>query len=149
MHQAWFLDGDAHHVLKEVDQEVEAYDKALGLRKEILARPLKHANTAVDGMCATLTKTSALDELDELLMGNTRLEGAIHTAEAVDKASSLLRILNDNATLVFSWREKIIELLKRPLDAEDNAPGLGEGQEVEDPDKEYYAEALKSQGEGE
>jgi E3 ubiquitin-protein ligase SHPRH len=50
--------------------------------------------------------------------------------------------------LVYNWRAKIIELLKSPIEAESDLPAPSEGQEVEDPEKEYYAQALKAQGEG-
>jgi hypothetical protein len=50
--------------------------------------------------------------------------------------------------LVFSWREKIIELLKSPIDAEKDLPAIEEDQDVVDPDKEYYAQALQAQGQG-
>ena len=57
--------------------------------------------------------------------------------------------LTDSALLVFNWREKIIELLKSPIDAEKDLPASGEGQDVVDPENEYYAQALKAQGQGE
>jgi hypothetical protein len=56
--------------------------------------------------------------------------------------------LTDSALLVFNWREKIIELLKSPIDAEKDLPASGEGQDVVDPENEYYAQALKAQGQG-
>jgi hypothetical protein len=57
--------------------------------------------------------------------------------------------LTGSALLVFNWREKIIELLKSPIDAEKDLPTSGEGQDVVDPENEYYAQALKAQGQGE
>jgi hypothetical protein len=53
-----------------------------------------------------------------------------------------------SALLVHSWRDKIIELLKSPIDAEKDLPATGEDQDVVDPEKEYYAQALKAQGQG-
>ena len=53
-----------------------------------------------------------------------------------------------SALLVFNWREKIIELLKCPIEAEKDLPADGEEQEVVDPEKEYYAQALQVQGQG-
>jgi E3 ubiquitin-protein ligase SHPRH len=52
-----------------------------------------------------------------------------------------------SALLVYSWREKIIELLKSPIDAESAATD-DDGVDVVDPEKEYYAQALKAQGQG-
>jgi len=57
--------------------------------------------------------------------------------------------LTDSALLVFNWREKIIELLKSPIDAEKDLPASGDEQDVVDPEQEYYAQALKAQGQGE
>ena len=54
-----------------------------------------------------------------------------------------------SALLVFNWREKIVELLKCPIEAEKDMPADGEEQEVVDPEKEYYAQALQVQGQGE
>jgi E3 ubiquitin-protein ligase SHPRH len=45
---------------------------------------------------------------------------------------------------VYSWRSKIIELLASPIESE----ALPEqGTNVEDPEAEYYAQALQAQGE--
>jgi E3 ubiquitin-protein ligase SHPRH len=49
---------------------------------------------------------------------------------------------------VYSWREKIIELLKSPIDPEKDLPAGDDGQDVVDPEKEYYAQALQAQGQG-
>lgn len=149
IHQSWFLEGDVRHVLKDEEAEVLAYSTAETIRKEILARPLKQANTAIDAMVQAVNRSPAVSDIDQLIMGNTDLRGAIYTADAVEQVNALLDILNDNATLVFSWRNKIIHLLQSPLEAEDGqVPGVGEGQNVENPDEEYYAEALKAQGDG-
>lgn len=57
---------------------------------------------------------------------------------------------DDSAVLVFNWRNKVVDLLKLPLEAEeDKVPAAGQGQDVENPEEEYYAEALKAQGDGE
>jgi E3 ubiquitin-protein ligase SHPRH len=58
-------------------------------------------------------------------------------------------MLTPSALLVYNWREKIIELLKSPIDAEKDLPASGEEQDVVDPEEEYYAKALKAQGQGE
>lgn len=50
--------------------------------------------------------------------------------------------------MVFNWRKKIIDLLSSPIDVDPTDVPEGQGQEVENPEAEYYAEALKAQGEG-
>jgi len=52
--------------------------------------------------------------------------------------------------LVFQWRRKIIQLLSSPVETDSVDPAVvGKGQEVENPEAEFYAEALKAQGDGE
>ena len=53
-----------------------------------------------------------------------------------------------SALLVCSWRDKVIELLARPIDTVHDSTATQDDQDVADPEKEQYAEALKSQGEG-
>lgn len=147
IHQSWFLEGDVRHVEEEEDAEVVAYKMAEDLRKDILARPLKLAYKYVEGMCKTMEEHPAIESLDNLYTSNTRYRGGISTHDAVIEANALLRILNDNASLVFNWRAKVIKLLQTPLEAEEDAvPAPGQGQDVENPEEEYYAEALKAQG---
>jgi hypothetical protein len=42
----------------------------------------------------------------------------------------------------------VIELLKSPIDPEKDLPAGDDGQDVVDPEKEYYAQALQAQGQG-
>jgi len=58
--------------------------------------------------------------------------------------------LTDSAELVYNWRRKIIQLLTSPVEADArDVTNVGNGQDVENPEAEYYAEALKAQGDGE
>lgn len=43
----------------------------------------------------------------------------------------------------------MIELLTSPIESEKDLAATAEGQDVEDPEKEYYAQALNAQGQGE
>jgi E3 ubiquitin-protein ligase SHPRH len=55
--------------------------------------------------------------------------------------------LTVSALLVWNWRMKVIELLSSPVEAQnEDLPDVGRGQDVENPEKEFYAEALKAQG---
>lgn len=49
-----------------------------------------------------------------------------------------------SAELVYSWRTKIIELLSSPIESEAQPEA---GTHIEDPEAEYYAQALQAQGE--
>lgn len=50
------------------------------------------------------------------------------------------------ALLVWNWRQKIRALLASPIESE-ALPDAEEGVDVEDPEKEHYAQALQAQGE--
>lgn len=147
LHLTWFLQGDVHHTQKEEELEVLAYQNAENIRREILARPLKAAERVVTAMSETLSGDGAVKTLGDLRTEDTRRKGGILSNDLISQANSLLKILNDNAVLVFTWRQKVVELLEQPIEAKEEAvPAVGEGQDVENPDQEYYAEALRSQG---
>lgn len=147
LHLTWFLQGDVHHTNKEEESEVQAYQNAENIRREILARPLKAAERVVQAMSDAVAHRGAITSLAELQTKDTRRSGGLMSGDIVAQTNSLLKILNDNGVLVFNWRNKVVELLKTPIEAKDDAvPGVGEGQDIENPDEEYYAEALKAQG---
>jgi E3 ubiquitin-protein ligase SHPRH len=77
---------------------------------------------------------------------NINNRGGMLSGEAALQANDLLKILNQNAVLLFNWRSKIIELLSSPVEAEN--PPAEAGLDVINPDEEYYAEALQAQGDG-
>ncbi|KAL1409743.1 hypothetical protein Q8F55_003740 [Vanrija albida] len=147
IHQTWFLEGDIHHVQKDEEKEVVAYKAAEVLRKDILARPLKIAGRQVEAMITSIQRAPAISTITELQTTDTRRVGGLASVSTIGEVNGLLKILNDNAVLVFNWRSKVIDLLNLPLEAEeDKVPAVGQGQDVENPDQEYYAEALKAQG---
>lgn len=150
LHLSWFLQGDVHHTNKEEELEVQAYQNAENIRREILARPLKAADRIVKAMSDAIADHGAVTSLGDLQTKDTRRKGGMLSGDLVAQTNSLLKILNDNAVLVYNWRNKVVELLETPIEANDEAvPGVGEGQDVENPDEEYYAEALKAQGDRE
>ncbi|WVQ84030.1 hypothetical protein IAT38_006175 [Cryptococcus sp. DSM 104549] len=149
LHEAWFFEGDVRHVQKEEDLEVDCYAQADLIRKEILARPLQNANNSVEQLHRSLERFSAVEDISELRTTDINRRGGILSNDIIEQANDLLEILNDNALLVFNWRTMIIDLLSSPIDAEPADAPEGQGQDVENPEAEYYAEALKAQGEAE
>ncbi|WWC67711.1 uncharacterized protein I206_101623 [Kwoniella pini CBS 10737] len=148
LHQAWFYEGDVRHMRKEQEAEIDAYAQADSIRKEILKGPLQTANTSVEFLKGQLRHTSALHDVEELQTDETDNRGGMLSNSIITQANDLLEIMNDNAFLVFEWRAKILALLSSPIDAENNEPlQQGESTDVVDPEAEYYAEALKAQGE--
>lgn len=146
LHQSWFFEGDARHQMGEEGAEVDAYNNAESIRKEILSRPKVMAERSIAYLTQQLASTSE-PQLDALQTNDTSRRGGLATSNTISEINSLLHILNDNAVLVLSWRDKLVDLLKQPVEAEDDAvPAVGEGQTVENPEEEYYAQALKVQG---
>lgn len=101
-------------------------------------------------MTKAFAQHPAYQSADELQAAETNRAGGLQSADAIEQSNSLLKILNDNALLVHRWREKLYELLTLPVEAEDeDVPLPGQGQDVENPEEEYYAKALQAQGESE
>ncbi|ODO03141.1 hypothetical protein I350_05986 [Cryptococcus amylolentus CBS 6273] len=148
-HQALFFSGDAYHVQHEEEKEVSAYAQADAIRKDVLKIPLAAANMALQSLRRTVTRSPAVKTLDDLQISDVKRKGGIQTYDVFAQANELLKIMNDNALLVFNWRDKIYELLISPVEGEKPEAREGAGaQDIEDPEEEYYAEALKAQGEG-
>lgn len=148
VHHAWFLEGDAHHQMGDEDKEVAAYEAAEAIRKDILKRPLAFADRSITTLTKAFEQHPAYTCADDLHTTNTNRRGGLLSSDVIEQSNSLLKILNDNALLVHSWRQKLYELLTGPVEApNEEVPLPGEGQQVENPDDEYYAKALEAQGE--
>ncbi|KAL7424578.1 hypothetical protein Q5752_000262 [Cryptotrichosporon argae] len=147
LHQSWFFDGDVQHDLKDEEKEVAAYETAEEIRREILSRPLQAANASIGHLDRVLARRPALQTIEELLIERRHRPGGLVTRDPVASIEALWSVMADNATLVHSWRGKIIQLLQTPIEAEAKELPEGQGQDVQDPEAEYYAEALKAQGE--
>ncbi|EIW68737.1 hypothetical protein TREMEDRAFT_71902 [Tremella mesenterica DSM 1558] len=149
IHQCWFFEGDIRHVQKEEEQEVAAYNQAETIRREVLSRPLQQSVSSISQLSQALKKSTVLSLTD--LQTDTltpRPRGGIETSTLTAQTTELLKILDGNAVLIVEWRKKIVELLSTPVESETtDVPGVGQGQNVENPEKEYYAEALNAQGE--
>ncbi|BEI82473.1 hypothetical protein CcaverHIS002_0303410 [Cutaneotrichosporon cavernicola] len=148
VHRAWFLEGDAHHQMLDEGREVAGYEAAEAIRREILKRPLEIAERSITTLATAFEQHPAYARADDLRSSNTNHLGGLLSSNVIEQSNSLLKILNDNALLVHSWRQKLYELLTGPVEApNEEVPLPGEGQEVENPDEEYYAKALQAQGE--
>ncbi|WVQ97832.1 hypothetical protein IAU59_004947 [Kwoniella sp. CBS 9459] len=148
LHQAWFFEGDIRHVQKQEAEEIHCYAEADVIRKEILQLPLNRANLSVQMLEKAMSARAAVQDVSDLQTEETAHRGGLLSGSIITQVNDLLEILNDNAYLVFEWRAKILALLSSPIEAETDQDGPPEqGTEVKDPEKEYYAEALKAQGE--
>lgn len=70
------------------------YEQAEAVRKEILARPLEIANSSVGKLQIALKRSRAIETVAELQTGNTQSRGGLLSADAIDQANDLLKILN-------------------------------------------------------
>lgn len=134
----------------EEDKEVAAYEAAEAIRKDILKRPLEVAEKSITTLTLAFEQHPAYTNADDLRAADTKCAGGLLSTDVIEQSNSLLSILNDNALLVHRWRDKLYELLTGPVEAEnEEVPLPGQGQEVENPEDEYYAKALQAQGESE
>ena len=112
-----------------------------------MKRPLQISNSSIKSMQDALDRTRAI-VLPDLQAHATKIVGGIETAAPVASCNELLEILNNNALLICNWRQKIVELLSTPVESDSGElAAVGQGQDVENPEAEFYAQALKAQGE--
>ncbi|OCF41195.1 hypothetical protein I317_05025 [Kwoniella heveanensis CBS 569] len=147
LHQVWFFEGDVRHILKEQEAEIHCYAEADTIRKEILQQPLKRANLSVQILEKAMTSQGGIQDVSDLQTEEVNHRGGLLSSNIVAQVNDLLEILNDNAYLVFEWRAKLLALLSSPIEAENTEDASGQSTEVQNPEAEYYAEALKAQGE--
>lgn len=147
LHETWFFEGDIRHQLNEEAAEVLAYQTAEGVRRDLLKRPLQISNSSIKLLRDALERTQTIG-LSDLRAPATKIVGGIETAAPVASCNELLEILNGNALLVHNWRQKIVDLLSTPVESDSGElAAVGKGQDVENPEAEFYAQALKAQGE--
>ncbi|KAI6002459.1 SNF2 family N-terminal domain-containing protein [Pisolithus orientalis] len=140
LHRVKFLQGDVYHVLGPSlsEQENACYTAAETLRRDLLK--------SVEG---NATKAMLNLHIDETARGVTEQElliklphftgGGIKSTHLFEEANMILQEqLNEQTTLIWQWRTKIITLLTQKLsNTDDQADG------------EEYARALDTQGEAE
>lgn len=111
LHQSWFFEGDFRHVQKEADAEsrsccdrerfcltdgiVNCYTQAETVRQEILARPLRIANTSVGMVESKLAEPASTLRLNELQTKETKRKAGILSEEPIQQSNDLLEIMNE------------------------------------------------------
>ncbi|EJD53059.1 hypothetical protein AURDEDRAFT_180640 [Auricularia subglabra TFB-10046 SS5] len=113
-HKAVFLLGDVYHCLGAdfAAAEDAAYQAAEELRKTLLRATESIAEEAMSRLerDAQKLKTPPQDlQIEECP------QGGIRSADLMEEGNEILDILQDQGELLLNWRQKLVELLVRPL----------------------------------
>ncbi len=131
------------HELEKAEEE--AYERAKLIRKEMLAEVLRKVEWRM-GKLRTKTQGQAYTEIFEI--ASDYAEGGIESRTIFEKLEMLGDTLNDQANQIDKWREKLIQLLSKPLvDAEDEIELQGDEYEESTKQQEevyVYIEALRA-----
>ncbi|KAF8512949.1 SNF2 family N-terminal domain-containing protein [Hysterangium stoloniferum] len=134
-HKVMFFLGDVFHVLEQARSEDKAYGEAENIRKSLL----KTTSDAATASMRQLSQTSR--DITGLHKKNLEVphcsNGGIHSAGIIEEANDILDLLNDQAELIWSWRDHIFTLLTQKLS----------GPEGNQADGEEYGRSLDTQGE--
>ncbi|KAK4177648.1 putative SNF2 family helicase/ATPase [Triangularia setosa] len=108
---------------KELEKfEVESYDRAKAIRKEILQESHKRATKLMDNI-AHRAAEQKFAEIPEFKPPN---QSGLETNRIVEALIDIGGALDDQANQIDEWREHAIQLLLRPLVDEDNDEVTGE-----------------------
>ncbi|CAA7263986.1 unnamed protein product [Cyclocybe aegerita] len=119
---AKFFQGDMYHVLGNTADEDAAYNAAEKLRRQILKATEDEANKAMGVFSGSKSKKVSLSDL--VLDSNLLGQGGIRSSDLMVEVNFLIKnVLDEQAVLMWHWRTKIVELVTRPLNPEDEVDG--------------------------
>ncbi|KAF9039897.1 SNF2 family N-terminal domain-containing protein [Panaeolus papilionaceus] len=138
LHRIIFLEGDAYHGLGRGKEEDEKYGEADAIRKDLLKITERNASGAL-----SIVKSNAVRKglkITRMLVPVPFLAGGgIKSYYLMEEMNSVIEeVLNAQSTLLWDWRDHIINLLSKPV-----SPGEG------DADGQEYQRTLDDQGEAE
>ncbi|KAI6106659.1 SNF2 family N-terminal domain-containing protein [Pisolithus croceorrhizus] len=140
LHRVKFLQGDVYHVLGPSYSEKEntCYSIAETMRKDLLRSVEDSATKAMLNLRVVET-ARGVTQLGLLIKIPYFTGGGLRSTHLFDEANEIIEEqLNEQTTLIWQWRTKIVTLLTQKLsNAEDQADG------------EEYARTLDTQGEAE
>jgi E3 ubiquitin-protein ligase SHPRH len=119
-------DSEDFHRLEKL--EVECYDKAKDIRKELLQESQRKAHRQMDKINSRkpFHQLSHLDDIPDL--------GGIEGKKILDMMDSVCDVLNTQASQLEKWRQKIVDILLLPLVDQDEGKETT-GDEYEDSTK--------------
>jgi len=128
------------------EQEVELYERAKAIRREILQDASRKAEILMkkmkilekEGMHAQLPKIRDLKDL-----------GGIENRRIIEKSDDLFDLLREQSAVIVEWRAKMADSLTKPLVDEDDVGNEITGEEYEESTKQQdelyvYFDALKA-----
>ncbi|VBB75674.1 Putative SNF2 family helicase/ATPase [Podospora comata] len=108
---------------KELEKlEVESYDRAKEIRKEILQESHKKATKLMEH----LAHRAAEQNFAEIPEFKPPSQSGLETSRIVDALTDIGGALDEQANQIDEWREHVIQLLLKPLVDEDNDEVTGE-----------------------
>lgn len=124
--------------------EQDTYDRAKVLRKELLMETHKKAEFYMNNVVEK-TQNQSFIQIPSLVPLNDH--GGIESRNIVIRSNDFIRVLEDQASQLHAWREKLIGLLLLPLVDEEEAELQGDEYEAstKQQDEVYvYMDALRS-----
>ncbi|KAI1429437.1 SNF2 family N-terminal domain-containing protein [Xylaria sp. FL1777] len=104
-------------------REIEGYELARRIRREILQEPLTKASKLIEKL-RDRADTQSFVEIPEIITSDVH---GLESGWIANDLKTLGASLNDQAEVIDEWREHIIQLLVKPLvDAEDEEETTGE-----------------------
>jgi E3 ubiquitin-protein ligase SHPRH len=127
-------------------QEVELYDRAKSVRREIL----QDVSRKAEGLMMKIKdaeKKKVQTELPQI--GDLKDAGGIENRRIIDKSDELFDVIREQCAVIAEWRAKMAEFLVKPLVDEDQVGNEITGEEYEESTKQQeelyvYFDALKA-----
>lgn len=128
------------------EQEVELYERAKAIRREILKGASRKAELLMKKMKA-LEKKGMHGQLPEIK--DLKDLGGIENRRIIDKSDELFDLLREQSAVIVEWRAKMADSLTKPLVDEDDVGNEITGEEYEESTKQQdelyvYFDALKA-----
>ncbi|KAJ7126620.1 SNF2 family N-terminal domain-containing protein [Mycena crocata] len=143
MHRVKFLQGDTYHMLGESQLEAEnaAYAEAETIRRSLLKTTEEEAVRAMQQLTDSASRELTAEELQievPFLRYALKDDKTNKNKESQEEANEIIEnVLNEQSSLLWEWRTRIIDLLTQKL-----TPG-------EEADGQEYQRTLDDQGEAE
>lgn len=127
-------------------QEIELYDRAKAVRREIL-RDVSHKAESLMRKIKDSEKKKMQTELPKIK--DLKDPGGIENRRIVDKSDELFDVIREQSSVIAEWRAKMAEFLVRALVDEDQVGSEITGEEYEESTKQQdelyvYFDALKA-----
>ncbi|GAB7332912.1 hypothetical protein MBLNU13_g04623t2 [Cladosporium sp. NU13] len=128
------------------EQEVELYERAKAIRREILHDASRKAEFLMKKM-KVLEKKGMHAQLPEIK--DLKDLGGIENRRIIEKSDELLDLLREQSAVIVEWRAKMADSLMKPLVDEDDVGNEITGEEYEESTKQQdelyvYFDALKA-----